>query len=161
MTTITDAARPLKLMALDADDLTVLSALMQDAITRGGEMRYLEKEQAFVLVADRLAREAGTERSGLLARKSAHQRRRTALDLRRVSAARLRGFDPTADDEPLVLLAVTFERQEPSEGADPAGSIMLSFAGGATVRCDVEAVEARLTDLGPTWKSGATPDHAA
>ena len=157
MTTMTDAARPLKLMALDADDLTVLSALMQDAITRGGEMRYLEKERAFVLVGDRLAREAGVERSGLLRRSSAMQRRRTALDLRRVMSAKLRGFDPRADDEPMVLLAVTFELS----GQGPGGSLTLAFAGGATVRCDVEAVEARLTDLGPAWKSEASPDHAA
>ena len=155
MTTLTDAAKPLKLLALDAEDLTVLSALMQDAITRGSEMRYLEKERAFVLVGDRLAREAGGERSGFLGRASGHQRRRTALDLRRVMAARFRGFDPKADDEPLVLLAVTHE----SEGTGE--SLTLAFAGGATVRCDVEAVEARLTDLGPAWKSEATPDHAA
>ena len=157
MTTITDAARPLKLMALDADDLTVLSALMQDAITRGGEMRYLERERAFVLVGDRLAREAGEERSGLLKRTTARQRRRTALDLRRVSGVKLRGLDPRADDEPLVLLAVTFEEADRGAG----GSVTLAFAGGATVRCDVETVEARLTDLGPAWKSEASPDHAA
>lgn len=155
MTTLSDAAKPLKLLALDAEDLTVLSALMQDAITRASEMRYLEKERAFVLVADRLAREAAEERSGLLGRRTSHQRRRTALDLRRVSGARFRGFDRNADDEPLVLLAVTHE------GEGTGGSLTLAFAGGATVRCDVETVEARLTDLGPAWKSEATPDHAA
>lgn len=157
MTTITEAARPLKLMALDAEDLTVLSALMQDAITKGGEMRYLEKERAFVLVGDRLAREAGEERSGVLRRSSSFQRRRTALDLRRVTCVKLRGLDQRADDEPLVLLAVTHE----AEASGPGGTLTLAFAGGATVRCDVEAVEARLTDLGPAWKSDASPDHAA
>ena len=156
MTTMTDAARPLKLMALDADDLTVLSALMQDAITRGGEMRYLAKERAFVVVADRLAREAGETRSGFLKRSTERQRRRTALDLRRVMDVKMRGLDPRADDEPLVLLAVTFE----AKGQGPEGSVTLAFAGGATVRCDVETVEARLTDLGPAWKSEASPDHA-
>ena len=155
MTTLSDAAKPLKLLALDVEDLNVLSALMQDAITRGGEMRYLEKERAFVLVGDRLAREAGEERSGLLGRKTSHQRRRTALDLRRVSTARFRGFDPNADDEPLVLLAITHE------GGEAGGTLTLAFAGGATIRCDVETVEARLTDLGPAWKSDARPDHAA
>ena len=155
MTTLADAAKPLKLLALDAEDLVVLSALMQDAITRGSEMRFLEKERAFVLVGDRLAREAGEQRSGFLGRKSACQRRRTALDLRRVMAAKFRGFDPSADDEPLVLLAVTHK------GGEAGGSLTLSFAGGATVRCDVEAVEARLTDLGPAWKSDSNPDHAA
>lgn len=155
MTTLSDAAKPLKLLALDAEDLAVLSALMQDAITRGTEMRYLEKERAFVLVGDRLAREVGEERSGLFGRKSSHQRRRTALDLRCVTRAKFRGFDPKANDEPLVLLAVTHEGQEQGE------SLTLAFAGGATIRCDVETVEARLTDLGPAWKSEATPDHAA
>ena len=161
MDDLIEAATPLKLIALDADDLDVVSALVQDAITRSSEMRYLHEENAFVLVVDRLARELRPERYGPLGLRKRWQRRRAMLDLRRVTRVQRQGLAQgasRANEEPLVLLAATFE----AAGADqPGGTIELAFAGGATLRLDVEVVEARLTDLGPAWKSAATPRHAA
>ena len=155
---LTDAATPLKLIALDGEDLAIVSALVQDAITRASEMRYLNEEDAFVLVVDRLARELRPERHGPLLMRKRWQRRRAMLDLRRVRGVERQGL-AQGSDEPLVLLAATFEPGPNTE--DPSGAIELAFAGGATLRLDVEVVEARLTDLGPAWKSGATPRHAA
>ena len=43
----------LKLAALDEDDLSVISAHLQDAVVRIGDIRYLPGEQRFVLVANR------------------------------------------------------------------------------------------------------------
>ena len=157
MTTLTDAATPLKLLALDGDDLAIMSALVQDAITRPGEMTYLRDERAFVLVVDRLARELRPERAGPLGLRKRWQRRRAALDLRRVSKVERLGFDQAAKDELLVVLAVTLDAAADGVG----GTVTVAFAGGATLRLTVEVVEARLTDLGPAWKSGATPRHAA
>ena len=157
MTTLTEAATPLKLLALDADDLDVLSALVQDGITRPGEMRFLSEQNAFTLVVDRLAREQRPIRSGPLGLRKRWQRRRAMLDLRRVLRVERQGLDQNATDEILVLLSVTFEAAD----GGPGGAVTLSFAGGATLRLHVEVVEARLTDLGPAWKSEATPRHAA
>ena len=184
-----DAARPVKLLAMDAEDLAVLSAFAQDAIAKPVEMRRLGRERAFVMVVDRLAREQGAERAGLLGRRRVWQRRRAALDFRTVSAVRRRGF-AGPDDGPMVLLAITHEPGPAAElaptpdeadakrggaapngagapidgaGAAPGGAggdtITLHFAGGAELRLDVEAIEARLTDLGPAWESDNTPRH--
>ena len=57
-----------------------------------------------------------------------------------------------------MLLAITHEVGEVDD--QTGGTVTFAFAGGASVRCDVEAVEARLTDLGAAWKSAATPEHA-
>jgi hypothetical protein len=37
---------------------------------------------------------------------------------------------------------------------------MLTFSGGASLRLDVECLEAELADLGPSWTTGACPAHA-
>ncbi|MGA7211867.1 MAG: DUF2948 family protein [Pseudolabrys sp.] len=36
----------------------------------------------------------------------------------------------------------------------------MSFSGGATLRLEVECLEAELADLGPTWSTSACPCHA-
>ncbi len=43
----------LKLAALDEDDLSVISAHLQDAVLRIGDIRYLAGEQRYVMVANR------------------------------------------------------------------------------------------------------------
>ncbi|HET7164076.1 MAG TPA: DUF2948 family protein, partial [Pseudolabrys sp.] len=42
----------------------------------------------------------------------------------------------------------------------PSGVVMLTFSGGASLRLDVECLEAELADLGPSWTTGACPAHA-
>ncbi len=47
------AAENLRLIALDAEDLAVLAAHLQDAILRVGDMIYLPDEQRFVIALNR------------------------------------------------------------------------------------------------------------
>ena len=44
---------PLKLRAVDADDIAVMSACLQDALVPVHDMRFLAGEASFVLVANR------------------------------------------------------------------------------------------------------------
>ena len=156
---ITKAAKPLKVMALDDDDLTVLSALAQDALTKPIEMRYLADEKAFVLTVNRLAREERPRRRGPLGLRREWQRRRSLLDFRRVSRVRCRGLSE-GGEAVLSLLAITFEPNASGDESDPSGAITLLFADDVSVRLDVEVIEARLTDLGPAWTSTNMPRHA-
>jgi hypothetical protein len=82
-------------------------------------------------------------------------RKRAALHFDAVQSVVTNGFDPSAAEGVLELLAITFK---PIDG--PAGIIELSFAGGGTVRLGVECLEARLSDLGATWAASAKPAHA-
>jgi hypothetical protein len=73
----------LKLTALDADDLAVISAQMQDAVIRAGDIKYLRRANKLVIIANRFAWDeagAGLQRS--------HHRRRTGLQFARVLKAR-------------------------------------------------------------------------
>lgn len=136
----------LKLLALDAEDLEVISATTQDAIVRVGDMGYAQGDKRFALLMNRYAWEEGGKKG---------QRKRTALHFDRVEAVKAAGFDLEARDGVLELLAIRFE-----PASDPAGTIELSFAGGGTVRLTVECLEARMQDLGAAWAAKLKPEHA-
>lgn len=136
----------LKLLALDAEDLDVISATTQDAIVRVGDMGYAQGDKRFALLMNRYAWEEGGKKG---------QRKRTALHFDRVEAVQVAGFNPEARDGVLDLLAIRF-----IPGNDPAGTIELSFAGGGSVRLTVECLEARLQDLGAAWAAKQKPEHA-
>jgi Protein of unknown function (DUF2948) len=38
--------------------------------------------------------------------------------------------------------------------------VTITFSGGATLRLEVECLEAELADLGPSWITAACPVHA-
>ena len=137
----------LKLIALDAEDLDVIAATTQDAIVRVGDMGYARTDQRFALLMNRFAWEEGQGRHGV--------RKRAALHFERVTAVKIAGFDPNAQDGMLELLTLRF-----TETAAPSGHVDLAFAGGATIRLEVEVLEARLADLGAAWAAKAKPEHA-
>ncbi|SFL74996.1 DUF2948 family protein [Methylorubrum salsuginis] len=139
----------LKLAALDAEDLAVISAHLQDAVLRAGDLAWLPGEHRFVLVARRF--------DWSVAPGEAPRRRLSGVHFERVNGVKTRGITPGASsDETLSLLAVTFE-----EGEAPSGVATLVFSGGAAIRLDLECIEVRLKDLGPVWEADGTPDHEA
>ena len=85
---------PLKLTALDEDDLPVLSAHLQDAVLRIGDIRYLAAEKRFVLVANRFDWDAVTGKS-----KGPAMRRRTGVHFNRVLSVRSHMIKQGADDD--------------------------------------------------------------
>jgi hypothetical protein len=149
---MTDEDR-LRLAAIDEEDLAVLSAYVQDAVLKVGDMVYLPKERRFAMGMNRFIWEKTGEKAGD-GRRQAYERRRAALTFDRVNAVRTTGFDRRKTDAVLELLTVAFA------GTDaPAGRITLVFAGGGGVEIDVEVIEARLADLGSAWATRARPQH--
>lgn len=139
----------LKLLALDAEDLEVVSAATQDAIVRVGDMGYAKADQRFALLMNRYAWEdnAGGNKG---------VRKRAALHFDRVTAVKVTGIDTNAIEGALDLLTLGF-----TETDSPGGHVDLAFAGGGTVRLEVEVLEARLQDLGAAWAAKIKPEHAA
>lgn len=134
----------LKLLAEDADDLAVVSAALQDAVTRIGDIGFEPKARRLTIQFNRYRWEAG-----------GGERVRSALQLGsvlRVQARRLRREAPSAVVE---LLAVSFE-----PGEAPGGAVVLSFAGGGDLRCEVECLDAVLADISEPWPTPRTPKHA-
>jgi hypothetical protein len=138
----------LKLIALDKDDLAVISTHLQDAIVNVGDIVWLRDEKRLVLGVNRFDWEAAG------CSEPQYRRRRTAVRFERVNAVKCRNVHQDNKDAVLSLLAVDFVESDP-----PAGSILLTFSGGATLRLDVECLEAEIADLGPAWATARCPDH--
>jgi len=139
---------PLKLVALDQDDIGIVSTHLQDAVVKVSDIIWLPREKRLVLGLNRFDWEAcGCE-------DPCYKRRRTALRFERVNAFRCRNVDPAAKDAVLNLLAVEY-----AETDAPAGVVTLIFSGGAALRLEVECLECELADLGPTWDARARPVH--
>jgi hypothetical protein len=138
----------LKLAAFDADDLTVMSAHLQDAVLTVGDIEFLQRQQKLVMIVKRFDWESAE------ARRPAYRRRLAGLQFARVQSVRCRNIQQNSKDGVLMLLAVSFEQRE-----SPAGAIVLTFAGGGIMRLDVECIEAVVEDLGPEWETPRKPVH--
>jgi DUF2948 family protein len=144
----------LKLIALDADDLAVISANLQDAVMRVGDLAFQPREKRFAAVANRFDWVDALEQEAAKGEHRHYARRRTALRFERVLSAQVQGLDPKNKSAVTSLLAVAFEPLEP-----PAGLITLQFADGSAIRLHVECIEAELRDLGPAWEAKSKPQH--
>jgi hypothetical protein len=148
--TAAQVMNPLKLIALDEEDLAIVSSHLQDAVVRVGDMAYLPSQKRFAAVLNRFDWEKAVEAS----RGQDYRRRRTALRFDRVFGAKLRNVKQQAGDRILSLLAVRFE-----PGEAPGGKVTLTFSGDASIQLNVECIEAELTDLGPMWRTRTKPEH--
>jgi hypothetical protein len=127
-----------KLIALDADDLAVISAHVQNALVQTGDIIWRQSEKRLVIGMNRLdweqALDGETEPRRLIA----------ALRFDRVLSCKSRNIDLDAPDTALELLGIDFH-----PGEAPAGSAVLMFSHGGALRLDVECLECELADLGP------------
>lgn len=139
----------LKLVALDDEDLAVISAHMQDSVFKVGDIDWSPRDAQFALAVNRFAWE-GAER-----KRRGFERRRAALVFKRVLAVRSLGIDRGKRDEVLSLLALRFEKK----GEGPDGTIELALSGTASIALDVECIEVQLADIGGAWEAASKPRH--
>ncbi|RWM09851.1 MAG: DUF2948 family protein [Mesorhizobium sp.] len=139
----------LKLIALDDQDLSIVSAHVQDAVMKVSDLEYLPAAKRFVLTMNRFVWEA---KSGLF--RQHNERRQSVLHFDRVLGAKTSGIQRGKPAEVLSLLAISFVAI-----SKPAGIIELVFSGGGTIMLDVECIEARLADVGGSWEAASRPMH--
>ena len=144
----------LKLIALDAEDLSVVASHLQDAVVQVGDMAYVKGERRFAAILNRFDWVEALSRTGTS--KTPFHRRRAAIRVERVRAARLTGIDLAAKRAVLSLLTIDFAAAAPD---DPSGTVTLLFAGGGAIQLDVECIEVELRDLGAAWRARAKPEH--
>ena len=147
----------LKLVALDKDDIEVVSAHVQDALVRVADIFWQPREHRFVMALNRFDWMNAVDANGVKDANSPDYRRcRTALRFERVNACKCRDLDQTRKDALLNLLAVEFVERDP-----PSGTVTLTFSGGGAIRLEVECLEAELVDLGEVFSAMLCPDHFA
>jgi len=162
---------PLRLRALDADDLQTIAACLQDALIPLSEIAFLKAERRFVMVANRFRWERGpaeatsapaptptpatdarfAERDEDEDGAAPYQRVNCGVCFDRVRAVRFKGLDVRRKSQILNLLTL---QSRPD-------AITLVFAGGATIRLDVSAIRCHLEDLGEPWPTRWQPAHPA
>lgn len=137
----------LKIAALDENDLAVISAHLQDAVLRVGDIRWMKSTGKLALVANRFDHFSDTGGSG--------ERRQCGIQISRVRQVTARNIVMQDRSAIVALLAMTF-----TPGAQaPEGVIELSFAGGGAVRVEVECIEVAMADISRPWRARARPDH--
>lgn len=129
--------QPLKLIALDPDDLAVISAHVQDARVQAADIVWRQAEKRLVIGMNRLDWEQ------TLSGATSPRRLVAALRFDRVLACKSRNIDLEAPERALDLVGIEFHAGDP-----PGGSALLLFDRGAALRLDVECLECELTDLG-------------
>lgn len=145
----------LRLRCEDAEDVVVLSSLLQDALVPMSELAWLPGEKCFVLVASRFVwsecvdvtlpvGEAGIE---------CYSRQNFGITIEDVGAVKSRGIDIDDRSQILELLAVT------AEAKNGAAALELIFAGGAGIRLECERIAVHGQDVGDPWPTMRRPHH--
>lgn len=135
---------PLRLRAEDAEDLKVVSAALQDAVAKVGDIRHDAQAHTLTVALNRFRWEEARRQ----------ERVRSALQLGGVMSVQARRVKREPADAVVELLALEFEPREA-----PGGELTISFAGGGDLRCQVEAVDAVLADVSPPWPARSRPRH--
>jgi hypothetical protein len=136
-------APQLKLIALDADDLAVISAHVQDARVAPADIIWRQAEKRLVVGMNRLDWEQ------TLSGETKPSRLVAALRFDRVLACKSRNIDLSSPESTLELIGIEFHEHEA-----PGGSALLMFTEGGAIRLDVECLECELTDIGPEDLAG-------
>ena len=144
------AEAPLNLLALDDEDLKILSSLVQDAVFPITEMRWHARDRQLAILLNRFRWEdTGRGRHGA-------ERVRALLIIENVMGVASQGIAREERDTILQVLSAAFE-----PGQDADGHVSLILAGDGVIRARVEALEVRLRDVTRPYRapSRKAPDH--
>ncbi len=140
---------PVALRALDADDLRVISALVQDAVFPVAEISWDRARRRLALLINRFRWEEAGGRGG-------PERVQSVLVIEDAMLVASQGIDRADSDLVLSILALDWTAAE-----DGMGRITLVLAGDGAIAVDVEALEVTLRDVTRPYvaPSGKAPRH--
>ena len=138
----------LKLTALDADDLGVISAACQDALVAVRDCAHFKDEKRFVLLLNRFRWEADPTVE------AAYSRTHSALVFNEVTTVRHHKIPLDEPDRMLELLALVLDYR-----GDGERSVTLRFAAGRAIRLEIARLACHLGDVGEPWATPWKPAH--
>lgn len=144
---------PLRLKIESAEDVPIVSALVQDAVGLAGEITWMPRRRRLVMLVNRFRWEdkAEAEQVG-----RPFERVRSALTFDSVLSVKASGLDPKEKDMVYSVLNMSWTPIE-----DAAGSLEIALAGDGALSLKMECLDGQLMDLTRPWeaKSGSVPDH--
>ncbi|MGI9418989.1 MAG: DUF2948 family protein [Geminicoccaceae bacterium] len=141
---------PLRLRALDRDDLQVIAACLQDALVPLREMAFMADERRFMAAFNRFQWERladpGDAKSLTLCQ--------SVLRVDHVNGVQYRGLDRELDGIKFELLTIQLE---PSDGG--GFMLVLVFAGDVALKLEISDLQVMLQDFGDPWPADVAPHH--
>ena len=138
----------LKLLALNDDDLKVLSAHLQDSVVLVKDIIFLKKSRTFLMMVNRFMWE-DIER-GIFRE---NKRIRCAVKFENVLEVKSRNVSQKKKDKILELLSID------SEVKNNKKELLITFAGNNEIILIVEEINILLDDVGFPWKVKHVPKH--
>ena len=132
-------ASRLKLHARSVEDLTVISAALQDALVPLGDISHIPEDKSFLMVVNRFR----WEQEG-----AQNERTHAGLRFDAVRRVQFRGIERSNRSQFLSFLAIVFD-----------GAVVMHFAGGGAIRLSVGGLYCVLADLGQSWPTEWKPLH--
>jgi hypothetical protein len=142
-------AKNLKLIARTEDDLSVVSAHLQDSIASVSDIANLEKNKIFLLQLNRFMWE--DVEKGVFRK---NKRIRTILKFENVLKVLSKNINQLKKDKFLDFLAI-----ETNKMPDNNYEMKIIFAGDAVIRVKSELIEVTLDDQGEAWDTKNKPKH--
>lgn len=147
-------SKPLRLKAVDPDDLQVIAACLQDALIPLGEMAFMPEHQCFLASFNRFQRERIEMPEETSENKSILTLCQSVLRVDRVQDVKYRGVDRDLDAIKFELLTIL------AKPIDAGGHhLVLLFAGDVAIRLRVSELSLTLQDFGAPWEANVTPSH--
>ena len=145
----------LRLKALDVDDLTVMSALVQDAVFPASEITWDASRRRFAALLNRFRWE---DKDNAILRGRPVERVQSVLSVSDVLKVQSQGVPKGDSDTILSLLSLSF-----IPGEDGMGRLELVLAGDGAIALEVETLDVTLEDvtrpyIAPSHKSPSHPE---
>ena len=139
----------LKLNATTFEDLKVISAHLQDAITQSQNIVHLKKNRIFLLQFNRFMWE--DVEKGVFRK---NKRIRTILKFENVIEVNSKNINQKSKDKFLDFLAI-----ECTQMPDENYEMKLIFSGDSVIKVVAEVIEVALDDQGEPWDTKNKPKH--
>ncbi len=146
------AENPVRLRAENAEDLAVISALIQDAVGQNGETSWQPRKHRFALLLNRFRWE---DKDAAKAQNRRFERVQSTLVIDGALKVGGEGLNPVDKEQVFALLALEFS---PSE--DGAGTLSLILQGDGAIRLEVECIDVTLTDVSRPYLARAKHEPA-
>ena len=141
--------RPLKLKAIDSNDLKVIASLIQDSVVPKPEISWRSKEHRFALLINRFRWEDNLNLRG-------SERVQSLLIFDDVTKVSSKGIDQENESSVLSLLTVFWQDLK-----DASGRFELVFSGESVISLEVECINVLLQDVTRPYYSPSKkrPNH--
>jgi hypothetical protein len=141
---------PIKISAIDQEDLQILSAHLQDAILPLSAITYDPDKGTFSTLVHRFCWEhPAIEHAG----QPLYQRVHCGLHFEHVNKVMHRGFAPHKDQRLFNLLCIGYKK------LNSMSCIHLFFSGESEIRIDVQKILCHLGDIHDPWPTYHRPKH--